>query len=434
MKQIAFLLLLLACLSACSKKAGRQPPAPTHLSGEELASTHCGSCHLFPAPDLLDKTSWERGVLPEMAYKLGMKDPIEKLGLLEPDEIANVLRAGTYPDGPVLTEEDWQKIVRYYIENAPDKPLPQDSVPPVRVGLPFFQVKPLAEKMTRMPMVSMVKIDEAAGRVYAGRREKNALEVYDRALKKIDSLPVGSPVSEVLNPDGKNLLALQMGVMEPNDRKKGKLTRIDDEKNETILIDSLQRPVHLAYSDLNADGVADYLICHYGNETGKLAWYDGKTLKEHLLKIQPGARNTIVQDLNADGRPDIAVLMCQARESISIWYNKGGGEFEEQIVLQFPPVYGSSYFSLADMNADGRPDILYTNGDNADYSFSEALPRSAHLPQRRAKSFHRKLFLPGIRRFQSARRRFRRRRRPRSGDDFLFPGPRPKTESWIFIL
>ena len=32
-------------------------------------------------------------------------------------------------------------------------------------------------------------------------------------------------------------------------------------------------------------------------------------------------------------------------------------------------MYGSSYLELADMNNDGHLDILYTNGDNADYSY-----------------------------------------------------------------
>jgi hypothetical protein len=36
--------------------------------------------------------------------------------------------------------------------------------------------------------------------------------------------------------------------------------------------------------------------------------------------------------------------------------------------LRFPPIYGSSYFELADFNKDGFPDIVYTCGDNADYS------------------------------------------------------------------
>ena len=37
-------------------------------------------------------------------------------------------------------------------------------------------------------------------------------------------------------------------------------------------------------------------------------------------------------------------------------------------MLSFPAVFGSSYFELADFNKDGFADILYTCGDNADYS------------------------------------------------------------------
>jgi hypothetical protein len=36
--------------------------------------------------------------------------------------------------------------------------------------------------------------------------------------------------------------------------------------------------------------------------------------------------------------------------------------------LRFPPIYGSTYFEPADFNADGHPDILYSCGDNADYT------------------------------------------------------------------
>jgi hypothetical protein len=38
--------------------------------------------------------------------------------------------------------------------------------------------------------------------------------------------------------------------------------------------------------------------------------------------------------------------------------------------VRFPLVYGSNYFELLDFNGDGALDILYTNGDNVDYSFS----------------------------------------------------------------
>ena len=35
--------------------------------GEQLAKTHCASCHAFPEPDLLDKKTWANEVLPKMA-------------------------------------------------------------------------------------------------------------------------------------------------------------------------------------------------------------------------------------------------------------------------------------------------------------------------------------------------------------------------------
>jgi hypothetical protein len=102
-----------------------------------------------------------------------------------------------------------------------------------------------------------------------------------------------------------------------------------------------------------------------------LAWYEATAngqYREHVLKEVPGARLSVIHDFNRDGLLDIAVLMTQAREGVCIFYNLGEGHFREKWVLQFPAVYGSSYIELADFNGDGFMDILYTNGDNADYS------------------------------------------------------------------
>jgi hypothetical protein len=131
----------------------------------------------------------------------------------------------------------------------------------------------------------------------------------------------------------------------------------------------LARPVACKVSDLNSDDVNDVIICQFGNHTGKLSWFEGgDPQKEHVLKAQPGARSVVVQDFNGDGKPDIIVLMAQAREELILFINEGGNRFSEKIIYQFPPVYGVSYFELADFNKDGHPDILLTNGDNWDLS------------------------------------------------------------------
>ena len=344
------------------------PPTPSNLSGQELAAIYCANCHLKPEPDLLDKKTWEKGVLPEMAYYLGKRLLRDKFFEMNPDDIPAAIQSGLFPSAPILAEEDWDKIVAYYISNAPEKPLPQKEKQAVKMGLPFFEVKNSFHTEGALPLISMVKIDSFNKQLYVSRRDKSLLEIYDKTLKKQDSILLGSPVSDMrLSKSGDNYI-LQMGIMDPNDLRKGTLSKLNAQNQLTTVIDSLQRPVHLDILDMNEDGTEDFLICNFGNIMGKLAWYDGKTHKETVLSPIPGARRTIIQDMNNDGKPDIVALFCQARERVSIFYNKGAGNFEEDIVLEFPSVYGSSYIDLADMNGDGQLDILYTNGDNADYS------------------------------------------------------------------
>jgi hypothetical protein len=363
---------LIFCISlgilACSTNTNPSEKAPkqTNKSGQELAELYCASCHLKPEPTLLDKTTWEKSVLPEMAFYLGEKPISEKFFRMAQDEIAAAVTSNLYPNNPLVTHEDWLKIVNYYTTNAPEKPLPQVTKSPVKVGLPFFEVSSIPSK-GRLCMISMLKIDTLNHQLYVSRREKSALEIYDNTLKKRDSIHIESPISAMIL-RGEETYALQMGLMDPNDLAKGHLSKLDNQHKWIKQIDSLQRPVNFNLADLNQDGIEDRIICNYGNRLGNLTWYDGKTQKHHILSRSAGARRTIVQDMNNDGKPDIVALFAQAREHISIFYNQGKGDFEEETVLTFPPVYGSSYIDLVDMNKDGKLDILYTNGDNADYS------------------------------------------------------------------
>jgi hypothetical protein len=61
-------------------------------------------------------------------------------------------------------------------------------------------------------------------------------------------------------------------------------------------------------------------------------------------------------------------LMTQADERIIIFYNQGNFQFRLATLAKFDAVHGASYFEVADFNLDGKFDILYTNGDNADFS------------------------------------------------------------------
>jgi hypothetical protein len=140
---------------------------------------------------------------------------------------------------------------------------------------------------------------------------------------------------------------------------------------DTPVYRGLMRPVSLAATDLNGDGAIDWVVCEFGFIKGELAWLENKgggRYEKHVLRSTPGAIRVVVQDYNHDGLPDLWVLFAQGDEAIFLYTNKGHGQFAEQRILTFPPCYGSTYFELDDFNRDGHPDILYTCGDNGDFS------------------------------------------------------------------
>jgi hypothetical protein len=369
-----FFLLIIVSFVSCSgeKKAEKYtPPKPSNQSGKMLSQTYCGSCHQVPDPTLLDKATWESSVLPKMAQRLGLEpDMFKVFGGMDLDELQILSTSGIYPNNPVLAKEDWAKIVKYYIENAPQNPIPQAKKEAISIGLTNFEVRKIEGVANKIPYVTLVKFNPNQGKIYMAWRGQNSfLKQYDLNLTVKDSLPVPSPVSDIDFSKG-NTRILTMGLMDPSDLKKGRLLELDAQKQLKPMVEALQRPVQMTFGDLNQDGKDEFILCSFGNELGKLAWYESDTYIEHTLKQLPGARNAIIKDMNGDKLPDIVVLMTQAREGIFIFYNKGEGKFDEKEVLTFPSVYGSSFMDLADFNNDGFMDILYTNGDNADLSIS----------------------------------------------------------------
>src|SRR6187401_1589208 len=74
--------------------------------GERLAKKYCSTCHVFPEPGLIDKKSWEKGVLPQMALRMGVDFSL--LQSFNDKEMKDVLT--TLPQYALLTEEEWKSI------------------------------------------------------------------------------------------------------------------------------------------------------------------------------------------------------------------------------------------------------------------------------------------------------------------------------------
>jgi hypothetical protein len=336
----------------------------TQLQKEErLSKQYCAGCHVFPDPGLLDKTTWEKSVLPEMAFRMGLNT--EHLRNLPAEDIPIVL--AIIPPTPMVSEQEWKSITAYFIRNAPD------SIKKIEINvtglIDQFSVKTVDH--FKKGFITALAFDSARNKIYVGNRWAK-LYTLDAEFKILDSVQLKSPPSHISPADSSTLFISLMGIMDPNDQSKGELISLEPNlKNLTVIHDSLQRPVYFDRSDLNNDGRIDYLVCAFGNFRGALLAFEktseGK-YKRHIINPMPGARKVISRDFNHDGLMDILALMTQGDESLILYTNRGNFSFDAKVLIRFPPVYGSNYFEIADFNKDGFIDILLTNGDNADYS------------------------------------------------------------------
>jgi hypothetical protein len=330
---------------------------------ERLARQACASCHLFPEPELLDKKAWEDGVFPQMAFRMGMDyGPLSDFS--EEDQIEVMT---TLPPNPMVSKEDWEAIKRYYLDKAPDSLAAE--VKTISAQLTQFEAEPRV--FGEFPLLTFVQTDTIENKIYVGSRLNKLYRLNENLLPE-DSFELSSPPSHILFTKPDPVVAL-MGIMDPNDQAKGELSilELNSKSSTRRIIDSLKRPVHFELKDLNKDGLDDFVVCAFGNYSGALLAFKGLgngKYERFFLQNLPGARRVIIRDFDGNGMDDILALMTQGDERIILLLNQGNFNFRISTLLRFPPVYGSSYFDIADFNNDGKFDILYTNGDNADYS------------------------------------------------------------------
>ena len=367
--------LLLSCEQIHRNSSHADIPVSSIREGKRLAAVYCQGCHLLPTPDLADARSWEKGILPAMGPRLGIfRHNFE----VYPSSIRDThLTKGFYPSRPLVNEVEWQHILDYYTATSPDS-MPGQSRPyPIADGLSLFKVL-VPHWRLPMPATTLVKIDTSAATRGLLAYDIHAQQLYriSPGIQLLDSLSCRGGLVDLL-PWDSGWTACNIGVLNPNNGKFGKLQMLDRGAGGQLRLDTiplmvgLQRPVQLAEADLNQDGRPDLVVCEFGNLTGALSWLENKgngQYVRHVIRAVPGAIRVCIGDFNHDGLPDIMALFAQGDEGVFLFTNKGGGRFEERSLLRFPPSYGSVYFELDDMNKDGYPDIVYACGDNADYS------------------------------------------------------------------
>jgi hypothetical protein len=232
-------------------------------------------------------------------------------------------------------------------------------------------------------MATAIRMDPGNKAIYISDSSENTFLIFDENLEYSGRFNLASPMSDIritngTQPGRKNLLTTYVGDLAPSDALVGFIQRVwynpqtGNGGAGAVIMDSLARPVETQRVDLNQDGNEDYLVNEFGHRTGSLFWLENLgnnnfSGKKTLINT-PGCIESHVLDFTGDELPDIVSLCTQIDQAIYLFENQGDGEFNRQKLLQFEISAGSTSFKLHDFNGDGHLDILYTSGDNADYS------------------------------------------------------------------
>lgn len=174
-----------------------------------------------------------------------------------------------------------------------------------------------------------------------------------------------------------DVLVASMGQITPNNDLIGAVVVLENRGGgrfqKRVLADHIARVSDVRAANLSGhpDGRLDLVVGQFGYAQGETRWMRNLgdwRFENQVVNSQSGCIHTPVADFDGDGRPEFAALISQEWEEIH-WFARGGAPFKDTLVWgSTNEDYGSSGLEVADVNRDGRPDLLYTNGDGFDYA------------------------------------------------------------------
>jgi len=179
-----------------------------------------------------------------------------------------------------------------------------------------------------------------------------------------------------------DVVVVALGVLMPSNDRLGSVIVLENDGRQHftphVVADRIARVADAEAGDLDGDGDLDIAVAGFGYDSGDTSWLENKggwRFEQHVLLGLSGPINAVITDLNHDGRPDIVALVSQEWEEIWAFVNDGRGHFTNRLLWgSTNPDFGSSWISVVDLDGDGDPDIVYSNGDAFDYAPPNSRP------------------------------------------------------------
>jgi hypothetical protein len=355
------LALCLAGLLSSAGAVGAEAP-------ERLAKRECSKCHAFPPPASMHREDWEKGAFPYLEELLGI------------DQIENY---DAQTQATVRTR--WDAIKSFYLEQSHEKPEATATPhPPVSTA---FGHRSTVGKLD----VTAIHNDVVNGLVYIGDAQSRAVLVFDREFRKVrtfaaDMVPCDFQLAE------DRLYVCSHGTLDPFDSETGEVGYITDSGlgEYQPLLRGLNRPTrYVPFRHLGADCA---VLCEYGISKGKITLY--RNAAPIFVLPMSGAIDCRVLDADADGQPEVYVLVAQEHECLLRFTMKPGGGIDQAGLIKKQPGWGFTAMEMLDADGDGTLDVLLSNGDTTEFRSNPRLYHGIRIYDLGADDLTEKQFIP----------------------------------------